>query len=327
MSKILVVILNWRSAEMSLAAVEAARVAMQGLSGAINLVDNASGDGSYESMQRHIRAQGWDLGPLPVQLLQSGHNGGYGFGNNHGIRAGLPDGSVPDYIYLQNSDAFPAAEAIAALSQYLDAHPMVGMAGSALRGREGERHSSGFRFPSIAGELEAHSRIALISRLFEAQIVSLAPSDTLQLPDWVSGASLMLRRQMLDQIGLFDEEFFLYFEETELCRRAADAGWGRVVLPQSQVMHIGSVSTGMRQWQRIPGFWLDSRHHYFRKCHGRAYALWATAAALTGLGLWQIKRLVTRHRRIDPLHYGRDLFAHQLRQFWPRKPREKEPRA
>ena len=105
---VLTVILNWRSAEMTLDAAAAALRAMEGIAGAITIVDNDSGDGSEERLRAEVAARGWDR----VRVIQSGWNGGYGAGNNVGIRAGLPDGSAPDYVYTLNSDAFPAADAI-----------------------------------------------------------------------------------------------------------------------------------------------------------------------------------------------------------------------
>ena len=103
---LLTIILNWRSAEMTLRATAAALVAMQGIAGEITIVDNASGDGSFETMTAAVADRGWTR----VRVLQAGRNGGFGAGNNFGIRAGLADGSRPDLIYILNSDAFPAPD-------------------------------------------------------------------------------------------------------------------------------------------------------------------------------------------------------------------------
>ncbi len=92
--------------------------------------------------------------------------------------------------------------------------------------------------------------------------------------DWLAGASLMMRQDVLDRIGLFDEEFFLYFEETELCLRAARAGWPTDYVVESRVAHVGSASTGMKTWDRIPQFWLDSRLRYFTLAGGGAMRCW-----------------------------------------------------
>ncbi|MEN9851749.1 MAG: hypothetical protein RL128_1912 [Pseudomonadota bacterium] len=261
MARLLTVILNWRTPEMTLKAVEAALVALEGIEGALVVVDNASGDGSFERLTAEVAAKRWDLGPQQVRVLQSGHNGGFGAGNNFGIRAGLPDGSRPDYVYILNSDAFPAPGAIRALMEHLERHPATGFAGSFIHGPDGAPHRTAFRFPSILGEFEQNIRFGPVSRLLARHIVAQPlPQATVRV-DWLAGASMMMRMDVLDRIGLFDETFFLYFEETDLCRRAARAGWPTDYVVESRVAHIGSVSTGMKTWGRIPQFWLDRGSH------------------------------------------------------------------
>jgi len=310
---LLTVLLNWRSADMTLQAAEAALTALQGIEGALVIVDNDSGDGSFETMSAAVRAWGWDAGPQAVRVIQSGRNGGFGAGNNVGIRAGLPGGARPEFVYILNSDAFPAPDAIRALRDHLLAHPATGFAGSFIHGPDGQPHRTAFRFPSIAGEFEAQVRFGPVSRLLRSSIVAQPIPARSGRVDWLAGASLMLRRSVLDSTGLFDERFFLYFEETDLCRRAARAGWPTDYVLESRVAHIGSASTGMKTWRRIPEFWLDSRLHYFTKTHGRAYAAAATLAHLTGGVLWRARLLVQTRDRGDPPGYLRDLAAHACR--------------
>lgn len=319
--RLLTVLLNWRSAEMTLQALEAALRAMAGLSGAVTVVDNDSGDGSFERLAAEVAARGWDTAVVPVRVIQSGRNGGFGAGNNVGIRAGLPDGTAPDYIYILNSDAFPDPGAIRALLDHLEAHPATGFAGSYIYGTDGHPHQTAFRFPSIAGEFEAAIRFGPVSRLLRRHIVAQAIPEVTGRVDWLAGASLMMRRAVLDRIGLFDETFFLYFEETDLCRRAARAGFPTDYVLESRVMHIGSASTGMKTWTRIPGFWLDSRWHYFTKTHGVAYAAGATLAAVLGGALCRARRLIQPKPPEDPPYFLRDLAAHALRAaLTPRRP-------
>jgi hypothetical protein len=308
MPSVLTIILNWRTAEMTLRAAEAAMQAMDGIDGGVTIVDNDSGDGSFDALTAGVAARGWTR----VQVLQSGHNGGFGAGCNFGIRAGLPGGGRPDYVYLLNSDAFPAPDAIRALLAHLETHPATGLAGSHIHGTDGASHHTAFRFPSVAGEFEQAARFGPISRLLRHAIVAPPlPAATCRV-DWLAGASLMLRRAVLDRVGLFDETFFLYFEETELCLRAARAGFPCDYVVESRVAHIGSVSTGMKTWARIPGFWLDSRMHYYAKSHGRAYALLATLAHLAGGAIWRLRVFVTRRDLVDPAHFLRDMGAHAL---------------
>lgn len=308
---VLAVILNWRTAPMTLRAAECCLTAMEGIAGAITIVDNDSGDGSYEALVQAVADRGWHR----VRVIQSGHNGGFGAGNNVGIRAGLPGGAKPDFVYILNSDAFPAPDAIRHLLDYLLAHPHVGFAGSHIHGPEGDPHTTAFRFPSVASELEGAARTGPISRALVRHTVPMALPRHPARVDWLAGASMMMRRPVLDRIGLFDETFFLYFEETDLCRRAKLAGWPMDFVRESRVTHIGGGSTGMKTWQRIPEFWLDSRWHYFRKQHGAGYAALATAAALTGGALWRFRLLFQRKDLGDPPGFLRDMARHHGRKF------------
>jgi N-acetylglucosaminyl-diphospho-decaprenol L-rhamnosyltransferase len=312
MPTLLTVLLNWRTPDMTLKAAESALAALSGIKGALTIVDNDSQDGSFETLSREVQARGWDKGAQQVRVLQSGHNGGFGAGNNFGIRAGLPDGTKPDYVYILNSDAFPAPEAISALLSHLQNHPATGFAGSLILGEDGAPHHTAFRFPSIAGEFEQAARFGPVSRLLRHAIVAPPLPEQTTRVDWLAGASLMMRQSVLDRIGLFDETFFLYFEETELCLRAAKAGFPTDYVRESRVTHIGSVSTGMKTWARIPGFWLDSRLYYYRKTQGAAYAGAATLAHLAGGLIWRCRALIERRDFIDPPYFLGDMAKHWL---------------
>jgi N-acetylglucosaminyl-diphospho-decaprenol L-rhamnosyltransferase len=314
--RLLTVILNWRTPDLTLEAAASALAALEGIDGALVIVDNASGDGSFDKMAAEVAARGWDQGPQRVRVLQSGRNGGYGAGNNLGIRAGLPGGERPDFVYVLNSDAFPEEPAIQVLLDHMRAHPECGVAGSLIYGADGVEHRSAFRFPSIPAEFEAQIRFGPISRLLEPYVVAQPVPTATTRVDWVSGAGMLLRQSMLDQIGLFDEKFFLYFEETDLCRRGAKMGWMTDFVRESRVLHLGSVSTGHSAWRRTPGYWLDSRLHYFTKNHGPLYAVAATLSHMAGAVVWRLRLLIQRKDRGDPPHYLWDLTRHSLRACW-----------
>ncbi|SET42118.1 glycosyltransferase [Oceanicella actignis] len=301
---VLTIVLNWRTAPMTLRAARAALAAMEGIPGALTVVDNDSGDGSFEMLSAA-------LADAPrARVIRAPSNGGFGAGNNFGIRAGLPDGRAPDYVYILNSDAFPAPDAIRRLRDHLEAHPRTAFAGSYIHGPEGEPHTTLFRFPTIAGELEGAARFGPLSRLLRGAAVPLPIPDRSRPVDWVAGASLMMRRAALDRIGLFDEAFFLYYEETDLCLRARRAGWSVDYVRESEVMHIGSVSTGLKTARRMPAYWFDSRMRYFVKNHGRAYAAAATGARALGCAIRRARVAVQGADTGDPPHFLKDLLRH-----------------
>ncbi|WP_240769163.1 glycosyltransferase family 2 protein [Paracoccus liaowanqingii] len=311
-----VIILNWRSAPMTLRAAQAAMTAMAGIPGTVTLVDNDSGDGSFEAMTDHAAAQGWTEGGR-LRVLQSGHNGGFGAGNNAALRVPLPQAA--DFTLVVNSDAFLAADTIGAMRNYLQAHPRVGLLGCRVVGEHQNHHTTHFRFPTAGSELEDSARTGPVTRLLRRHVVTLPMPNTAGPVDWVAGASLMIRAEVLAQIGGFDEAFFLYFEETDLCLRAAQAGWPTHYLPDVQVVHIGSVSTGMREWTLPPDYWFASREHYYRRNHGRAYAGLALVAHLTGLAIRRLRGLLGRPDPDFPRGQGRALIRHALAPSRPRQ--------
>jgi N-acetylglucosaminyl-diphospho-decaprenol L-rhamnosyltransferase len=321
---VLTIILNYKTAPMTKKSIAAALVAMDGLSGEITVVDNASQDGSFEALSDYVDGLGPDL-KMPVRVLASGHNGGFGAGNNVGIRAGLRDGMRPDYIYVLNSDAFPDKDAIRVLLEHLQSNPSAGFAGSYIHGEDGDTHLTTFRFPSILSELEGAIRFGPVSRLLANYAVPIETPTEPRTVDWLAGASIMMRQSVLDDIGLFDEVFFLYFEETDLCRRAHLAGHKTVFVPHSKVTHIGSVSTGMKTWDRVPGYWFASRRYYLTKNHGRVYAALATVAHITGGGLNWFRCFLTRKRSGTASHFLRTLAWHDLTA--PRKENSSPPSA
>ena len=209
--RLLVIVLNYRTPEMTL---RAACAVLGDLppGGEVVIVDNASGDKSEVILQSGIEENRWQD---QVRVILSSVNGGFGAGNNVGIRAGMAGGVKPDFVYIVNSDAFVDAGATQLLLDHMIAHPKAGFAGSHVRGEDGKAHHTAFRFPSIASEFEGAVRLGVISRLLSKSTVPIPiPQKTRQV-DWVAGASVMMRMEMLDEIGLFDEEYFLYFEVKE----------------------------------------------------------------------------------------------------------------
>jgi len=285
--KVLTIILNYKTAEMTLDAVRAAQKALGRIEGGyrIDVVDNDSGDGSHEILEKACEA--WD----DVQFLQTGNNGGFGAGNNYAIRKALASDDPPELVYILNSDAFPAEDAIDELISFLETHPDVGIAGSAIHGVDGLPHLTAFRFPSFTSEVLGGFQLGALKKLLPEREVPIQPMpERTQQVDWLAGASMMLRRELLETVGLFDETFFLYFEETDLCRRSSLRGWSCWYVVESRVAHIGHGSTGLKDKSKpMPTYWFDSRRHYFRKNHGRAYTFAANAAHAIGLATFKAR--------------------------------------
>jgi GT2 family glycosyltransferase/serine acetyltransferase len=293
--RVAAVIVNYRTPEMTARATTAllGELATVGPS-RLYVVDNDSQDGSFQKLRQSAETEGWGE---RVVLLDSKRNGDYGYGINRAVQDALRGDDQPDYVYILNSDAFVNAGSLKRLVDFIETRPDVGIAGSPILDPTGVQQMSAFRFPSALGELAVESQLGLVARLFPDREVVLPHDGQTCETDWISGASMLVRRAVFEEIGGFDEGFFLYFEEVDFCRRARRAGWKSWTVADAPITHIGSVSTGMEDRARpVPGYWFDSRERYFLKHHGRVYATLADVSFLAGVALRRAKHAVLRRR-------------------------------
>ena len=302
-TRLLIVTVNYRTADLvvqSLKALESEIASVPGTKVAI--VDNNSGDGSAEKIAGAIAAAGWGNWAI---FLPSTVNGGFSYGNNYAIRPALQNPQPPDYFLLLNPDAQVRPGALKALVDFLDQHPQVGIAGSSFEEQNGKLWPYAFRFPGIISEFENGSRLGIITQLLSPwKVVNVMDQDREQAIDWLPGASMMIRREVFESVGLMDEGYFLYYEETDFCLQAKRAGWSCWYVPQSRVMHILGQSTGVTAKnmapKRLPQYWYDSRRRYFLKNHGWLYAVLTDISWLFSYGFWRIRRLIQRKPDSDP---------------------------
>jgi GT2 family glycosyltransferase len=183
------------------------------------VVDNGSTDGTEE----RIRA----AYPL-VTVEQTGRNLGFAGGMNVGIRRALRDGAR--YVWLLNNDTLPEPGALGALVAEAERHPSIGIAGSLLLESGPERRVQAWGGGSIGRWLG-------LTELWTT------PHGA-RPPDYITGASMLLRRELLDDVGLLDEGFFVYFDDTDLSLRARRCGWRLAVAADSVVVHQGGATLG-----------------------------------------------------------------------------------
>ncbi len=313
--QLLVAIVNYRIGDLVVEALRALAPEVAALPGTkVVVVDNDSGDDSCDVIAAAIAAEGWDDW---AELRPSDHNGGFSYGNNLVIRPGMESTSPPDLFVLINPDTRVQPGALGALAEFAEAHPRAGLLGCRIVDEQGEVDRSAFRFPSLVSEAMAGVRLGLLWSLFPGRVVAPEPRDEAHRTDWVSGAAMAIRREVVEQIGLMDEGYFLYFEELDFARRAARAGWECWHVPEAEVVHLVGRSTQMSGEGRLerprPSYWFASRQRYFEKNHGRAYAWAATALYATSLALWTLRRLIEGKPRQDPPGLLRDLLRHAVR--------------
>lgn len=315
--RLAVVIVNYRTAELvtdCLASLSQPGVTPEG--SRVVVVDMASGDGSASLIGRAIKANGWSEG---TELLPLEVNGGFAYGNNRGLEHVRSVHGEPEYVLFLNPDTVVRPYAIGELLVFMDTTPAAGIAGSRLIDDDGTRQACAFRFPSAAAELESEARLGTLTRMLKRWRVVVDVDDEPVEVDWVSGASMMVRSQLLREIGSFDEAFFLYFEEVDLCRRGRRAGWACYHVPQSQVVHLVGRSTGVTSrgaiLSRRPAYWFESRKHYYRKHHGPAYVTLANVAWVVGHLGYRAKRLMRRRANDAPPHLLGDFIRHSFGAF------------
>ena len=284
------------------------------------VIDNSSDDAPL--IARAIEANGWASW---VTLAVAPQNGGFAYGNNVALQYIFKE-SLPTYVHLLNPDTQVRKGAIDALVRFLEANPDVGIAGSSFENLDGSDWPIAFRFPSILSELEQGLQLGYATRVLRPWVVARHMDPVSQPIDWVPGASMMIRRTVIDTIGGFDENYFLYFEETDYCFRAKKAGFSTWYVPESRVMHIAGQSTKVTErktaTKRLPAYWFQSRRRFFATTYGLHYALVADVVALLAHSLGSLKRAGQRRREQSVPYFITDLAKHST--LW-RKNRNMAP--
>lgn len=243
----------------------------QSLNAEIFVVDNASTDGSPQ-----IVAQRYPH----VNLIANERNVGFAAANNQAIRQ-----ASGQFVLLLNPDAFVHPGAVPTLLRFMRSRPKAGFCGALLLNEDGTIQPSARRFPTPIRFLA--TRVRPLARLTGAHhgfdMHGQQPPATPIAADWISGACLLVRSSTIEQVGPMDEGFFLYFEETDWCRRMHAAGWQGWLVPSACATHLlgASINPDRHAAQPFDGnhprYWLESRRRYMRRHHG-LMGMWFTEA-------------------------------------------------
>ena len=274
------------------------------------VIDNASGD--FPLLSQAVDESGWSSW---VELVLAPRNGGFAYGNNIGIRLAMERGA--DYVLLLNPDTEVRAHAIESLLAFMQSRPDVAIAGPGFENADGTAWPMAFRFPSIGTEFCAALGVGLVTRLLGDRTVARRMPAVTQRVDWVSGAAMMIRAELFQAIGGFDESYFLYFEETDFCFRAARAGFATWYFPASRIMHIMGQSTYViiESWsrpKRLPGHWFESRRRYLAASLGTAAAMTADLLVLLAYPVGYLKQVLLGRGHTMVPHYLGDLWRHSI---------------
>jgi GT2 family glycosyltransferase len=247
-----VIIVSWNVKEALRDCLEAVRDEGSGAVREVWVVDNASADGTGETVAAEFPE---------VRLVRNGENVGFARACNQGLRE-----AGGDYCCLLNPDTRVGRGAFGSLVQFMESHPRAAAAGPRLLNPDGSVQPNGGPFPSLAGTLLRATRASALFRGWYDRRFRWGRSDLTWAArvDQVSGACLVLRRAALEQVGLLDEQFFLYYEETDWLLRAQRAGWETWYVSEAEVTHRWGASTRQAPLECLRHM-AESEYRYFRK--------------------------------------------------------------
>ncbi len=272
--------------------------------------DAASGDGSVEKIKDFIDAEGLNW----AECYAIGENGGFAYGNNHVVRKFITPDSDFEFVHFLNPDTYIRPGAITTLIKFLTDHPRAAIVGSKLENPDGSARAYGFRFPAPWREFFRGAKVSALSKIFPTADIKIPDLNDTQQVDWVSGASFMIRRSALDQVGLMDDRYFLYFEETDLMYRVRECGFEIWHVASSRIVHIAGQATGIRADNptppRIPRYWFQSRYKFFRDHYGWHGAVLANLLFLLGNVVYRSHRVLRLKPFNEPPYLWRDFIAY-----------------
>ena len=205
-----------------------------------------------------------------ARLVENARPLGYAANLNRAIAE-----ATGELLLVNNPDAVPEPGAAAGLVSFVEAHPRCGVAGPQLVDPDGAWQPSRRRFPTVGGTLVRRTPLRLLFPPLERQrghyLLDERPTEPVQA-DWMLGGSLLLRREMLDELGGYDPGFRMYGEEIDLCYRAARAGWERWYVPQSVVRHRWDALTDKKLLTRRTLWHWRSMLRFVRKHPERLFA-------------------------------------------------------
>jgi N-acetylglucosaminyl-diphospho-decaprenol L-rhamnosyltransferase len=310
--KLLVVIVNYRVAHLVVDCLQSVAAEIEHVSGAMVAVcENGTGDDSAQRIQKTIDDQGWNSW---CTLTAVSPNLGFTGGNNVILKPALSSADPPEYVLLLNADTIVKPNAFRALVQFMDQHPNVGIAGSHLEAPDGMVQASAFRFITPISEFESSVRLSVVTRLLHRWNVVPPPPSKTSEAEWVSGTSMIIRREVFRDIGLLDDGFYTYYDDIDFCLNARRAGWPTWYVSDSRVVHLEGQSTGVthKVLTRRPSYLFEARRRYFLKNYGGPYAALADAARIIGLGIWRLRVVLTGKPDVTAPYFLQDSITHSV---------------
>lgn len=251
-----IIIVNWNTRELLAKCLRCVQETIQQVSYEVFVVDNASTDGSQELVRQAFPA---------VRLIANAENVGFARANNQAMQV-----AQGRYILLLNSDAFVKPGTVDTMVRFMDAHPEAGLSACKLLYEDGRLQRSCASFPTLATELYIALGLDKLfprSPIFGAyQMTDWDYADTREV-DVIMGAFMLARAEAVQQVGLLDEQFFMYSEEVDWCYRFHRAGWRIFFYPQAEAIHLWGGSSRAIKTESLIRLY-RARVQFFRKHYG-----------------------------------------------------------
>jgi N-acetylglucosaminyl-diphospho-decaprenol L-rhamnosyltransferase len=310
--KLLVVIVNYRVTQLTIDCLHSVAGEIGSVPDIqVAVCENGTGDDSAQRIQKAIDDNGWAAW---CTLTAISPNLGFTGGNNVILRPAMQSAEPPQYFLLLNADTIVRKNAFKALVNFMDQNPRVGIAGCRLEQPDGFTQRSAFRFQSPASEFEANIHLGLVTRLLKKWMVAPPVRNEIYQTDWVSGACMIIRREVIRDIGYLDEGFYTYFDDCDFCFNARKAGWSTWYVPTGTVLHLKGQSTGVKRQNpnRLPPYFFEARRRYFLKNRGPAFAAMADAGQIFGQALWRARVILTGKEDSSTPHLLCDSIRHSV---------------
>ena len=224
--------MNWNTRDILRDCLASIYEQIHGIESEVIVIDNASSDGSVQMVKTEFPQ---------VVLIENTENRGFAAANNQGMRI-----AKGRYLLLLNSDTVVLDRAIQKTIAFADQHPQAAVVGCKVLNPDHSLQPSCFMFPSLLNLFLSATYLYKIfpkSRFFGRERMTWWQRDDVRQVDVVTGCFMLVRREAIDQIGLMDEDFFMYAEETDWCYRFKQAGWQNLFYPDAQIIHLGGQSS------------------------------------------------------------------------------------
>ncbi len=248
----------------------------------VAICENGTGGDAVQQLNSAIEQNGWGTWVSVTPIFP---NRGFAGGNNVILRDALLSQQPIDYFMLLNADTIVRPGSIKQLMAATENYPGAGVIGPRLEWPDATPQESAFLDFTPLHEFIRAAATGPITRLFRRRHGSLPVSDEPHEAQWISFACALIRREVLEQCGILDEGYYLYFDDADYCRRARSKGWKVLYYPVARVVHLRGRSNPLKSMAsaklRRPRYWYLSRNRYFAKFYGRT-SLWLANALWIG---------------------------------------------